>query len=59
MHWGYELVESDLLSYYQFNRQESWQKAKNKYNCGGKENAAKYYIENKDVLKENTKKQVL
>ena len=56
MHWGYELVESDLLSYYQFNRQESWQKAKNKYNCGGKEKAAKYYIENKDVLKENTKK---
>ena len=32
------------------------QKAKDTYhNCGGKEKAAKYYIENKEVLKENAK----
>ena len=30
------------------------QKAKNRYhNCSGKERAAKYYIDNKEVLKEN------
>ena len=63
LHWGHELVESDLLwfffvvvqikmRYYWFNRKMLLQKAKNKYhNCGGKEEAAKYYIAHKDVLK--------
>ena len=39
------------MSYYQFNRQELLQKAKDKYhNCGGKGKASKYYIANKDVF---------
>ena len=38
------------MSYYQFNTQELLQKAKDKYqNWSGKEKAAKYYIENKEV----------
>ena len=51
LHWGYELVENDLLwfifvhiktSYYGFNKEELLQKAKDRYyNCGGKEKAAK------------------
>ena len=42
------------MSYYWFNRQELLQKVKNRYcNCGGREEAAEYYISNKDVLKEN------
>ena len=41
------------MSYYEFNRQELLQKVKDKY-CGGKEKAAKYYIENK-FLKEKNK----
>ena len=36
------------MSYYQFNRQEILLKAKNNY-C--KENAAKYYLKNKEELK--------
>ena len=37
-----------------FNRQELLQKAKDRYyNGGGKEKTAKYYLENKKVLKEN------
>ena len=40
------------MSYYQFNRQEVLQKAKDRYhNCGGKEKAAKYYIKNKEIFK--------
>ena len=32
------------------------QKAKDKYqNCGGKEQAAKYYLENEEILKEKAK----
>ena len=32
------------------------QKAKDRYhNCGGKEKSAKYYIENKEILKEKAK----
>ena len=43
------------ISYF-FNRQELWQKAKDRYhNGGGKEKAAKYYIEHKEVLRENAK----
>ena len=43
------------MSYHWFNRQELLQKAKDRYhNCGGKEKASKYYIKNKEVLKENT-----
>ena len=45
------------MSYYWFNGQELLQKAKDKYhNFGGKEKAAEYYLENKDVLKEKNKK---
>ena len=44
------------MSYYQFNRKEVLQKAKEKYENGGKEKAAKYYITNKDVLKEKARK---
>ena len=41
------------MSYYWFNRPELLQKTENKYhNCGGEEKAAKYYLENKDVIKE-------
>ena len=36
------------MSYYQFNRQEILQKAKEKYS---KEKAAEYYIQNKETLK--------
>ena len=40
------------MSYYWFNRKELLQKAKDKYyNCGGKENAAEYYVRNKIVIK--------
>ena len=39
------------MRYYWFNRQELLQKAKDKYHGGGKEEAAEYYIANKDVLK--------
>ena len=47
------------MSYYWFNRQELLQKAKNKYhNCGGKEKAAEYYLENRVFfLKEQVKHQ--
>ena len=37
------------MSYYQFNRQEILQKAKEKYS---KEKAAEYYLKNKEVKKE-------
>ena len=40
------------MSYYWFNRQELLQKAKEKYDNGGKEKAADYYRDNKDVIKE-------
>ena len=40
------------MNYYWFNRQEILQKAKKKYDSGGKEKAAKYYQANKDVIKE-------
>ena len=40
------------MSYYWFNRQELLKKAKEKYDNGGKEKAAKYYQDNKDVIKE-------
>ena len=44
------------MSYYWFNRQELLKKAKEKYDNGGKEKAAKYYQDNKDVLKEKEKR---
>ena len=50
------------MSYYSFNRQELLQKAKGKYhNCGGKEEAAEYYLQNKDLIKEkaNSKYKIL
>ena len=40
------------MSYYWFNKQELLLKAKEKYDNGGKEKAAKYYQDNKDVIKE-------
>ena len=40
------------MSYYWFNRQELLQKSKEKYDNGCKEKAAKYYQDNKDVIKE-------
>ena len=44
------------MSYYWFNRQQLLQKAKDRYHqCGGKEKAAKYYLENKGILKEKAK----
>ena len=44
------------LSYYWFNRQELLQKANDRYhNCRGKEKPAKYYLENEDILRENTR----
>ena len=45
------------MRYYWFNRQELLQKVKDKYhNCGGKEKAAEYYLEHKDVSKKKAKK---
>ena len=40
------------MSYYQFNRQEILQKAKEKYS---KEKAAEYYLQNKEAIKEKAK----
>ena len=40
------------MSYYQFNRQEILQKAKEKYS---KEKAAEYYIQNKEALKKSNR----
>ena len=43
------------MSYYWLNRQELLKKANEKYDNGGKEKAAKYYQDNKDVIKEKAK----
>ena len=44
------------MSYYWVNRQELLKKAKEKYdNGGGKEKAAKYYQDNKDIIQEKEK----
>ena len=40
------------MSYSWFNRQELLKQANKKYDNDGKENAAKYYQDNKHVLKE-------
>ena len=40
------------MSCYWFNRQELLKKAKDKYDNGGKEKGAKYYRDNKDVIKQ-------
>ena len=40
------------MSYYQFNRQEVLQKAKERYS---KEKAAEYYLKNKELIKEKSK----
>ena len=42
------------MRYYSFNKQDLLQKAKEDYDSGGKEEAAKYYQGNKDVIKEKT-----
>ena len=45
------------MSYYWFNREELLQKANNRYqNCGGKQKAAEYYLENEELLKGNARK---
>ena len=41
------------MSYYQFNKKEILQKAKENFS---KEKAAEYYLENKDVINEKQKK---
>ena len=41
------------MSYYWFNRQEILQKAKEKYS---KEKAAEYYTQNKEAMKEKSRK---
>ena len=44
------------MSHYWFNKQELLKKAKEKYdNNGGKEKAAEYYKDDKNVLKENAR----
>ena len=44
------------MNYHWFNRQELLKKAKEKYNNkGGKEKAAKYYQDNKEVIKEKAR----
>ena len=43
------------MRYYWFNKQELLQKAKEKYDNGGKEKAAEYYQANKDATKEKAK----
>ena len=40
------------MSYYWFNRQEILPKAKERYS---KEKAAKYYLQNKEAIKENSR----
>ena len=40
------------MSYYQFDRQEILQKAKERYS---KEKAADYYLKNKEAIKEKSK----
>ena len=40
------------MSYYQFNRKELLQKAKERYS---KKKAAEYYLQNKDAIKEKSK----
>ena len=40
------------MSYYQFNRQEILQKAKERYS---KEKAAEYYLKNKEAIKEKSR----
>ena len=42
------------MSYYWFNKQEILQKAKEKYDNGGKEKAAEYYQANRDVIKQKS-----
>ena len=42
------------MSYYQFNRQEILQKAKEIYS---KEKAAEYYLQNKEAIKEKSREQ--
>ena len=40
------------MSYYQFNRQKTLQKAKERYS---KEKAAEYYLQNKEAIKEKAR----
>ena len=40
------------MSYYWFNRQEIWQKAKERYS---KEKSAEYYAQNREAIKEKSR----
>ena len=58
LHWGYELVESDLLwLIFLFALKWSIIGLIDKNYCGGKEKAAKHYIANKGVILYCKKKQ--
>ena len=55
LHWGYDLTEKDFfinltikISYYQLNRQEILQRAKEIYS---KEKAPEYYLKHKEAIK--------
>ena len=62
MHWGYELTEKYFLNettkyhikvtYYQLNREEILQKAKERYS---KKKASEYYLKNKEASKKGQK----
>ena len=43
------------MKYYWFNKKNLLQKAKEKYDNGGKEKATEYYQATKDVIKEKAK----
>ena len=64
LHWVYELTKDDFfinsrnycikMAYYQFNRKEILQKAKERYS---KEKVAEYYLQHKEAIKEKSKNQ--
>ena len=43
------------MIHYWFNREKILKNARDKYNRGSKKKAAKYYIANKEVLREDTR----
>ena len=66
LHWGCELIKDGLLWFvllvhikmkcYQLNKDKLSEKAKDRYHHGGgKEKAAEYYLNNREVLKENAR----
>ena len=58
LHWVYEFLffVHMKMSYYQLNRDKLLEKLKYRYHNGdGKENAVKYYENNKEVLKQKAR----